>query len=219
MMKQDKTTVVKWIVVVLVIIMLKTNVLALIWANETEGSVIPPKGKMSSSMRSWVITAAGNFMRSYSSTLTFLNKIELSELDGLDYADIQSDLDSAISYMTEVKTAYVEITREADMSTYNQEVIEKLLVFDYATYEMANALNHCIFTDVRSYLEKGDVKGIYHKLLSDVRGILDILSIIKKKVDINVFPDLSDLYRMNQYYSQALLFGQYVAEVFIEIKK
>ncbi|MFC2155490.1 hypothetical protein ACFLRB_03235 [Acidobacteriota bacterium] len=218
MMKQKKRSLFKFIVVVFVIIMLKTNALALIWANETEGSVIPP-GNKSNSMRSYVISGAGHFLQSYSSMLTFLNKIERSELDGLNYAEIQSDLDSAIEYMTEVKTAYAEITREADMSTYNQEVIAKLLIFDYTAYEKANSLNHGIFTDVAFYLKKGDVKGIYHKLLSDIEGILNILAIIKEKVDVNVFPGVSDLHRMNQYYSQSLLFGQYVAEVFIEIKK
>lgn len=219
MMKQKKGTIFKFTVVIFVIIMLKANVLAVIWANESEGSVIPPGENKGTSMRSHIINAAGNFLQSYSNMLTFLNKIERSELEGLSYADIQSDLDSAIKYMTEVKTAYVKITREAEMSAYNQEVIYRLFIFDYAAYEKANALNRSIFKDVASFLKKGDVKGIYHKLLADVEGILNILAIIKEEIDVNRFPGISDLHRVNQYYSQSLLFGQYVAEVFIEIKK
>lgn len=219
MLRPKKGTIFKFIMLVFVIIMIKTNVLALIWANESEGSVIPPEGNKGTSMRSFIINAAGDFLQSYSNMLTFLNKIERSELEGLNYVEIQSYLDSAIEYMTEVKTGYVEITHEADMSTYNQEVIYKLLIFDYNAYEKANALNHTIFIDVESYLKKGDVKGIYHKLLADVEGMLNILAIIKEKVDANIFPGISDLHRVNQYYSQSLLFGQYTAEVFIEIKK
>jgi hypothetical protein len=201
------------------IILLKTNVLALIWANETEGSVIPPQGKNGTPMRGCVINAAGYFLQSYSNMLAFLNKIERSELDGLNYTEIQSNLNNAIESMAEVRAAYIEITREADISDYNQEVLDKLFIFDYPAYEKTNALNHSIFADVATYLKKGDVKGIYHKLLSDVEGILNILATIKEKVDVNVFPGIADLHRMNQYYSQSLLFGQYVAEVFIEIKK
>jgi hypothetical protein len=218
MIQQKNSKILKLIMVVVIITLLSANMWALVWANASSKAYLP-NGEKSVAIESYVVTGAGGFLQSYSYMMLFLNKIELSEYNGLDYTELQSVLNNAIENMKDAKTAYVDLTREAGLLPYNPQVIAALAAFNYNDFKKANDLNHSVFSEVQEFLKNGDVRGIYKKILSDIEGILNMLTIIKGKIDAGQFPDLSGLYRMNQSYSHASLFGQYVAEVFMEIKK
>lgn len=217
MIKQKNSKILKLIMVVIIITMLSVNVWGLVWQNESP--IIFPGDEKSPSLESYVVTGAAGFLQSYSSMLFFLNKIELSVYNDLDYSELQSVLHSAIEHMKNAESAYVDLNREVSLLPYKPEVVAALAGFDYNSFEQAKFLNHSVFSEVQVYLKSGNVKGIYQKALSDIEGILDMLAVLKTKIDAGQFPALSDLYKTNQSYSQALLFGQYVAEVFMEVKK
>jgi hypothetical protein len=217
MMKQKNSKILKLIMVVIIITMLSMNVWGLVFHNESP--IIFPGDEKSPSLESYVVTGAAGFLRSYSSMLLFLNKIELSVYNDLDYSELQSVLNSAIEQMNDARSAYNDLNREVSLLPYNPEVVAELAVFDYNGFEKAKFSNPSVFSEVRGYLKDGNVKGIYQKTLSDIEGILNMLAVLKTKIDAGQFPALSDLYKTNQSYSQALLFGQYVAEIFMEIKK
>jgi hypothetical protein len=71
-----------------------------------------------------------------------------------------------------------------------------------------------IFIKVQGFLAKGDVTGAYITLKASKDAIIAQLYVIKATLDSNLFPDTNLLYRVNQAYSETMLFGQYVAQVF-----
>jgi hypothetical protein len=102
----------------------------------------------------------------------------------------------------------------AENTPYNPVVIEALKKFDYDRYSEINWLNIEIFAQVKSYLIDGRVTEIYGKLHADMNTMIYLLKLIKKYIDNNMFPPVKAVRILNQTYSSALLFGQYVAGVF-----
>jgi len=189
----------------------------LIYANASDSVFDKPGYNHSYGVRSTiggdVIDGAAYFLSGYSDTLLFLNRIELSEKQELDYAELGKILNSAIGNMELMKKTYLSLNLKTESLPYDPVMIQKLKDFDYSEFQQVNGLNPVIFNKVKDYLNAGDMRGVYSKILADVEGILNFLYVIKAKVDIDVFPGISHLWRLNQSCSHTLLFGQYVAMV------
>jgi hypothetical protein len=165
----------------------------------------------------YVMEGAGYFLKSQSETLLLLNKIELSDLNGVDYAELQQLVESALANMVNAKAKYSALTQIADTTAYEQSVIDLLKTFDYYSFQQTYGLNSVIFNQTAAYLETGDVRGLYDKILSDTQTIIDRLSFVKSVIDAETLPDTSYLWRLNQSFSDTLFVGQYAAEVFYDI--
>jgi hypothetical protein len=204
--------------VMLVITFFTGQIFAFVYANHAckANDACGGEGKKSSgsNMGQMIIEGAGHFLMSHSEMLKFLNKIELSELTGPDYSELQDIINRAIESMENASETYKNLISIAKETPYNMDVISKLRIFDYAGYMKTNGLNRVIFKKVKYFLRKGDVIGVYIYLKSDMDSIIEQLVNIKSNVDSEVFPEISLLWRINQKYSESLLFGQYVAEVF-----
>ncbi len=211
-----KQTILRIFLVVFILFFLKANVFGVIWANDTDSGFEDPGGNKGTTItiRQYVIEGAGYFLDSYSFTLLFLNKIELAELDGMDYTKLGEILSQAIDNMSSARSTYVNLKQKADITPYNQLVITALMNFNYDEFQQTNALNSVIFDPVRTYLKKGDIRGIYNYLLLNIEEILNLLTWIKAEVDANVFPGISNTWKLNHTNSQSLVFGQYVSMVF-----
>ncbi|MCK4766291.1 MAG: hypothetical protein KAW12_29115 [Candidatus Aminicenantes bacterium] len=204
--------------VVFILFFLKSGVFALIWHNTSDDAFVPGD-RDGDSIREHIIRGAGSFLKSHSFMQAFLEKIELAELECLDYNQLLLTLDDAIGKMLETKVRYRALTAEADITPYNQDVINQLLIFDYAGFQDNRSLNGDVFALVQSFLEQGDVRGVYHKTLVDVEEILLTLGVLRVDVAAGLFPDPADLWNANCSYSLSLLFGQYVTAVFMDIKE
>jgi hypothetical protein len=169
-------------------------------------------------LKQLITGAAGHYLNSYSSYLTMLNRIELADEAGIDYNDLKVIIDISIDNMEKAKNDYTRLKETADQTPYRQEVVQKLLTFDYEGFQNSKALNKSIFKEVESFLKRGDIRGIYSRVISNTGSILTKLCEIKKDVDEEKFPQMEYLWRLNQEYSEVLLFGQYVAEIFAKIK-
>ncbi|UCH98110.1 MAG: hypothetical protein JSV88_15005 [Candidatus Aminicenantes bacterium] len=187
---------------------------AKIIANATEKGFAGPG---SEDIRLHVMEAAGYFLKSQSDMLLFLNKIELEEINGVDYTELQPIINSAVWNMQNAKATYHALTQIADSSPYNQAVITNLINFDYAFFRESKELNGVITNQVQNYLSGGDIRGLYQELLADSQAILDMLNRVKSTVDAYGVPGTPDLWQINHSYSQTLLFGQYAAEIFYDI--
>jgi hypothetical protein len=165
-----------------------------------------------------VIEGGGYFLKSHSDLLLLLNKIEISELNGVDYSELQYIINSAIKNMVNAKETYINLISIAKVTPYNPSIIEKLQLFDYPGFQKEKKLNSEIFKQVEVFLSKGDVTGVYNHLKSEMDSILEKLYEIKSDIDLNNFPEITALWRVNQKYSETMLFGQYVAEVFFNSK-
>ena len=164
-----------------------------------------------------IIDGAGYFLQSSSDFQFFLKKVELSAAYGINYEELGVSLDNAIKNLTMAKSIYFEICRLAVPLEYDSIVLKKLDDFDYNGYQNRNDLNTVIFGDVASLLKRGDVKGFYRVFYQGLEKILARLKDIKTTVAANQLPIIAACWRINQSYLELELYGQYVAEVFMNL--
>lgn len=206
MTKQTKSAILKVFLGILILSLFNLGAFSRVIHNGSGGAFPEPDR---STIEVYVIEAAGYFLKSNSDALLLANKIELSDIYGVDYSELQQIISSTIMNMENAKTTYTELTRIADNTPYAPTVINKLLNFRYSNNLKANR--------VETYLSAGDVRGLYHKMISDTQGILDQLMFIKSSIDAGTIPETSYLWRLNQSYYKTLLFGQQAAETFFHI--
>ncbi len=217
----------KVVILFISIVLLVTSLDSAIIGNESDGAFgdgnsagnrSPVGVKSTFTIGQYIAEGGGYYLRSYSDMVKILNRVEISVTSGMDIEELQGILNSAIDNMEHAKTAYLNLCSLAEATPYNQDVIVILMNFDYSTFKKENGLNPGIFKKVKELLSKGDVRGVYNRLYDDVSNILVQLYDLKENVDKNSFPNISALWRINQNFSQSILFGQYVAEVFYGIK-
>ncbi len=184
---------------------------------DPEGTTAERTNSSNMNMGQLIIYGADYFLKSQSAMLMFLDKVEMSELNGADYTEFQTVLNEAITNLENASATYTELIAIAKETPYDQTVIERLKTFDYQGYQEKNGLVPVFFAKVESFLIKGDVTGAYISMKSDMDSILDQLYIVKGSVDAKAFPDISLLWRINQQYSEAMFFGMYESEVFINL--
>ncbi|MCP5102041.1 MAG: hypothetical protein GY950_01615, partial [bacterium] len=165
-----------------------------------------------------IVDGAAYFMQSTSDYKLFLKHIERSEFYGVNYPELLDIMDAVIQNMEWANAAYYELWQASKTLDYNKTVLEALSRFDYRGYGLKNNLNPSIFLRVEEFLKGGDVRGAYQKLYNDTGKILEKLKELKTSVQLSMIPQISKCWRLNQMYLELDLFGQYTAEVFIEMK-
>jgi len=217
MCRQKKRLLLKIFIGVFVFATFNVASYAYIWANYSECGFEGPCERSLSynlSIGDYIVESAGYFLKSHSDILLFLESVEMSEMNGIDYKELRTIIYGAIENMEKAKESCFNLKQKADATPYNQNVINLLLSFDYNAFQEERGLNIDIFKDVERFLVKGDVRGIYGLLLENSCEILDKLYAIKDFVDADTLPDISMLWRVNQDYMENLFLGQYAAEVF-----
>jgi hypothetical protein len=142
----------------------------------------------------------------------------LSDLNGLDYTELNQILDGAIHNMNNANNNYFMLILKAEFTPYNMTFIDKLKTFDYHGFESEYHLNAVVFDRVEGYLKKGDITGAFKACRTDILEIIAVLEEIKGYTTTNQLPDLTILWSLNELCSESLLFGQYAARVFAEVK-
>lgn len=184
---------------------------------QSSSSTATVKATATSRMAANIIVGGSHFLNSHSYTLLLLSKIEMSDLNGVNYNDLQATLNNAIKHMEGAKEAYTTLFQIAEVTPYNQNVINRLISFDYIGFQEKRGLNSIIFKDVEEYLSNGDVTGLLGEVLSSTGTILEMLYQVKNTIDTDQLPENSTLWRINQKYFEVLLFGQYAAEMFYAV--
>jgi hypothetical protein len=214
---KNKNIILKMIVGIFLITVLNFNLFGLIWANYSPLAFCEDCEK-NSKINIFVIEGGGYFLNAYSDILLLLNKIELSDLKGIDYEELQRIVDNAVSSMTNARAAYSSLVEVAGATSYNPDSIQKLKNFDYDGFQQENGLNSIIFNDLVFYLKRGDVRGFYARLLTHIDNLLQRTNLIKSVIDTERFPNIRDLWQLNKEFSYSLMFGQYAARVFYETR-
>jgi hypothetical protein len=166
----------------------------------------------------FIVVGGGYFLESHSNMKMLLSQVELSEIRGIDYAQTRDSLYRAIDKMERANTIYLALKNLAEEIEYSPEVVNRLTGFDYDGFREAFALNPTIFKKVEDLLNKGNVRGIYNEIFIETGNILEQLYMVRDRMEANMFPAVSNLWRINQKYVEVELFGQYVAEVFYKLK-
>lgn len=173
----------------------------------------------STSLRGYVVEGGGHFLKSYSDYLLFLNKLEVAELNDLDYTELQAILNNAIENMEHARAQHLELRKNAAWMPYSEWAIDALNHFNYDEYQKKYDLIKPVFNQVKSYLENGLLLELQNQSITQIDKILVLAYQVKVQVDAGQFPDLITTYNLSEAYSQSLSFGQYAARVFQEIKK
>lgn len=155
-----------------------------------------------------IIDAASLFLKSNSDYQLFIERIELSDINGVNYAELQTIINKAIVNMELANSTYYEIWQTSKALDYNPFILEKLRNFDYAQYQVDHNLNSSIIIQVTCYEWFYNATG----------EILESLNILKESVNSNTIPKIKDCWRLNQKFLESELFGQYVSEVFFALE-
>jgi hypothetical protein len=164
-----------------------------------------------------IIRGAGNFLKADSEILLFSHKIEMAELNGVDYEELRQIIGNAVSYMEQARDTYLQLVDITASIPYDEAVLRKLISFDYDRFAIETQSGGEAFAEVKGFLGVGDVKGIYTGFLLKVQGILDRMKKIKVSIDAGIFPSVQDTWLLNRACSQAQMVGQLTSEVFYNI--
>jgi hypothetical protein len=211
-LKNGKATI-KLILFALMILSLGLNSYAMIIANRGDESYYESDEK-NTSIKSAIINGAGNYLTAYSDYLLFLNRVEISSENSPGYDEMQTLLNGCLEKLNRAKIAYLALYQNAANTPYNFEIIYRLIFFNYDYFQWERGLNPYIFKEVEKYLRSGNVNGIFNRMLSGTENLILKVAAVKEMVDAYQFPDLNSIWRLNQLFSETLLFGQYAAEVF-----
>ncbi|MDQ1353665.1 MAG: hypothetical protein QG657_3971, partial [Acidobacteriota bacterium] len=138
MSKLNKSLILKVFLVVFVLCVFQMNGFSRFMLNGSPESFAVQTQPL---IEGYVMEGAGYFLKSQSDTLLLLNKIELSDLNGVDYAELQQLVESALANMVNAKAKYSSLTQTADTAPYEQTVINLLKTFDYYSFQQTYGLN------------------------------------------------------------------------------
>ena len=165
----------------------------------------------------YVITGAGYYLNAYSDILAVSNRVELSDLHGMDYNESRQILGRALDNMNNALKTYECLIKKAEVTPYNETVISKLMDFDYNGFMQKRALNSVIYAKVEEYLKKGDITGICRQMHTEFIVIIRLLYTMRAALYFEKLPEMSVIWRLNERCSQTLLFGQYASRVFYAV--
>ncbi len=188
------------------------------WVCNTPPIIFNGDDYSQTSLDNYVINGAGYFLEAYSNTLLLMKKIEWSNKEGLKVDEFNLLVDRALKNMESAREAYGNLTRAADNTPYNQAIIEKLKVFDYDAFQKENGLNPEVFSTVKTYLGSGEIRKLYHDFSSTIDEITSLLKQVKGKFEIGNFTPIKEIWKLNNSFSESLLFGQYVSQVLYTIQ-
>jgi hypothetical protein len=170
--------------------------------------------KNTSSIDTLITEGAGYYLQGNSDIQTLLNRVELQDLKGIDYLEMQRLVDSALANITNARLTYEKLVSKAEATPYNPVVIEKLKSFDYNSFMIENRLNETIFKKAAGYLGNGDITGAFRHALAVVRYMEFLLTVVKTGMECN---RLEIYWRLNELCAETTLFGSFIARVFHQI--
>jgi hypothetical protein len=173
----------------------------------------------SHTLKTRIVRGAGFFLKSYANFLDFLNQMELADLDGIDLIRLRLGLNQVIENMESAKQEYILFKQQADFTPYNPVILDILATFDYNAFQERHQVIQSIFNRVAVYLGNGNVRELFDYALLQNEDILRRVYFAKTLLECDTLPDAQYLKDLNQAFVQSLLFGQYTATIFGEIKQ
>ncbi len=173
---------------------------------------------LSPSLGQLSIDAAGFFLQANSDYQAFLKKIELAEIYGENDEEIKELITGAIENMEMAHSKYYRVWQISKKLERNPVVLEKLIQFDYGLILEEKRLIPSIFSEVEKFLKPGNMPGAFEKIYNDTGEILKGMKTLKSIKEAN-YIDIPLCWEVNQRLLESELFGQYISQVFSEIKK
>lgn len=198
------------IVMIASILLFATNVFPYMYANESNSAY--QSGETSMEMDVLIKKGAGHFFLSVANFNTFLYRFETQQSDLVYWLELsRADMIKAEQY-------FINLHSTAQVSMVNPLKIAQLNAFDYQGYMSENSLNGAVYEDVKALLSVGRVADIYRNLSVKMRDIITGIDCLILTINSGQTTSLPFAWRLNQDFVELSLFGQYVAEIFIQIK-
>lgn len=168
-------------------------------------------------INSLIVDGAANFLDSYSYFLRLLKESEISpgQMDNQKASEL---IDSLAPYLEASKENYAAAFSLMKGLSINPDKLQALETFDYAGLAAKRRLHSDSMSQVAAFLVKGDVKGIYGKIIDDLDRISKGIKAVREDIKNNISPGIEDLRALYQQYSDLMQFGYYSSLVFAEIK-
>ncbi len=170
------------------------------------------------SIRELIIKGAEYFFKAQADINLLSEKTEISDLYGADFFNLWWAVNSALNNMNMARYYYQELQYKANKTPYNQVIINKLLYFDYDSFQEQNSLIKDVFFEVKGYLVNGDVRGVYKNTSTYFDNIINTLETIKDELSTGKVPDNAHMWNLHQVCAKAHMFGQYIARIFDALK-
>jgi hypothetical protein len=167
-------------------------------------------------IESMIIEGAGYYLMCDSYIKSLLNRIELQDLNEIDYQEMQELINKALENITNARITYEKLVNKADATSYNPVVIEQLKSFDYKTFMIENRLNDVVFKQVEIYLSAGDITGTLKHVLLNIKEIEKLLVSVQTVTGLS---RIEPFWKLNELCSELSLFGSFVARVFYKINQ
>ncbi len=229
MNKKNSTLIVRTILCIIVFVIFNVQALPEICGNYGECTVEPGcEGGGDSStglyipesnwmLKMYIVDGAGYVLNTYSGMGTLLRQIEMSELYGPDYCKMRETLYGMIEDMERARHTYYIVNGIMQMTPYKKSVIDGLKIFDYDGLREKAGLMPVVFDHVKGYLERGDVRGVFTAIHKNTGVILDQLYILKETLEADKLPAITSAWKLNQTFTESVLFGQYFSQVMYQI--
>lgn len=197
--------------------------LAMYSINWSEKTFTNPSGQpttldSSENIKDLIVKAGTSFFRGNANVNLLVAQLEAAELEGVSYAQLQITVADALANMKASRNYYQALINMAATLTYNPAVIDQLKSFDYLSISTTSGMNRDICEQLKGHLLLGDVRGVYSRLYTYTSTIVDILETVQKEMSSNGVPSTATIWQLNQECSHMLLFGQYIAQVFKQIR-
>jgi hypothetical protein len=170
------------------------------------------------SMEDLIIKGAEYFFKAQADINLLSENTEISDLYGVDFFTLWWVVNNALEDINIARYYYRELQYKANSTPYNHVVINKLLNFNYDSFQEQNNLLKDVFSEVKEYLINGDVRGVYSHISTNLDKLMNILETIKGEIENWNIPANTQMWNLNQICAKVHMFGQYVARVFDAIK-
>ena len=166
-----------------------------------------------------IIQGSTEFLKCASDIYSFFSQYEQSERIALNLDVSKNAIESAIKNLEIGISHYEAAINIGKSAEYNQTNIDKLQSFNYSEFIVNEKMIPEIAYEVRFYLSKGDLIGIYNKNISNLKLILDKLNFINDSLKNNIKPDRQVIWKLLSDLSKSILFGNYSTRLALEILK
>jgi hypothetical protein len=171
-----------------------------------------------STIKELICKGAEYFFKAHADINLLSERVEISDIYGVDFYSLWWAVNSALDNINMARYYYQELQYKANNTPYNQVVINKIMAFDYDSFQEENALLKDVFFEAKSYLQNGDVRGVYSHTSAYLDGLFSILKTIKGELYAGKVPTNEHMWNLNQVCAKTHMFGQYVARIFFAIK-
>lgn len=177
-----------------------------VYMNDIEEAFLPPNNE---EIGDSMIDGASYFMESYSVAMMLIYEREIAEKGNFNAANSSRNVDMSIYKLELSKNCYIKAVNLAKKIGYNPSRIDQLKNFDYDNFRLESNLDIQIMDEVKKYLLKGDVIGLYNKNVENIELILFYLYNFRDILKSGQKPDISLYWDLIRSYSRALLFGNF----------